>query len=105
MAWLLDARGKVVGSAAGVSTAIWLVRANRSGPLYAPGGLSIWLGLCEEAGGVVVSLSKEWEVESVRELDRFRPWIVYSRSTVLYIPRHLLAMGVPKIGDRMEIRG
>jgi hypothetical protein len=109
MAWLVDSHGQVLASVMLAGSLGWSLRAAFDVAIDLGRGLVLWPGVGKATHGVALFL--EWDrtdadlvVRRVRELRALRPWVMVSPLRVIVLPRHVVAIETPIVGDRLTIR-
>ncbi|WP_298335103.1 hypothetical protein [Ferrimicrobium sp.] len=104
MAWLLDSRGQVLASLMLARSMSWSMRAAIDMAIDLGAGVVLWPGVGRATNGVALFLDKDLVVRRVRELRALRPWLMVSSLRVIVLPRHVVAVATPGIGDRLMIK-
>ncbi|MCI2975944.1 MAG: hypothetical protein MP439_07695 [Ferrimicrobium sp.] len=104
MAWLVDSHGQVLASLILAHSLGWSMRAGLDLAMDLGTGLILWPGFGRAGRGVAIVLDTNLIVRRVRELRPARPWLMISTERVVVLPRHVIALRAPSVGDRMTIR-
>jgi hypothetical protein len=104
MAWLLDSRGQVLASLMLARSIGWSVRAVLDMAIDLGPGLILWPGVGQATKRLAIFLDSDLVVRRVRELRALHPWLVFSSQRVIVLPRHIVAIDSPAVGDRLVIR-
>ncbi len=104
MAWLLDSRGQVLASLMLARSIGWSMRAVFDMAIDLGSGIVLWPGVGRATKGVAIFLDSDLVVRRVRELRALHPWLMFSSQRVIVLPRHIVAVESPAVGDRLVIR-
>ncbi|WP_298207412.1 hypothetical protein [Ferrimicrobium sp.] len=104
MAWLLDSRGQVLASLMLAKSIGWSLHAAIDMAIDLGAGFVFWPGVGRATNGVALLLDNDLVVRRVRELRALRPWLMVSSSRVIVLPRHVVAVDAPAVGDRLMIK-
>ena len=104
MAWLVDSHGQVLASLILAHSLSWSMRARIDLAMDLGTGFILWPGFGRAGRGVAIALDTNLIVRRVRELRPAHPWLMLSRERVIVLPRHVIALRAPLVGDRMTIR-
>lgn len=102
MAWLVNERGRVLGTLDVAGPLIW--RTEDSHGLLIPSPIALWSGLRELSDALALSLDTGGVVRRAVRLRPWRPRLLVAPATIVVLPRALWHDAPPATGDHLEVR-
>jgi hypothetical protein len=102
MSWLLDERGRVLGTLEGSGPLLWHIPRDHGALVTAH--IALWTGLGPLANGAALELDPEGTVRAVVELSPWRPRLLVSPGAIVALPRSLVHDARLARGQRLELR-